>query len=232
MLVDLDDTILEDDVNADASWRQAFQTTAASSTGVNPDRFLATIKKVSDWYYSDQDRFRAARLDLATHRREVATIGLQRLGIQSRPLAGRIAEEYAKEKHNRVKPFPGAVEALEHLRVSGLRLGLVTNGSSSGQRNKIERFNLVRLFDGIFIEGEIGFGKPDERMFQLAIQQLGSDPDDTWMVGDRLQSDVAAAQHLGLCGIWVDCWGSGLPRASQVIPDAIVPAFDQVLSLL
>lgn len=150
----------------------------------------------------------------------------------SQSLAVRIAEEYAKAKHSRVKPFPGAVEALEHLRSSGLRLGLVTNGSSSGQRNKIDRFNLAQFFDVILIEGEIGFGKPDERMFQVAVQQLGSDPKKSWMVGDRLDSDVDAAQHLGLHGIWVDCWGSGLPAASRTVPDAIVPTFEQVLSLL
>jgi len=40
------------------------------------------------------------------------------------------------------------------------RLALVTNGESHKQRAKIDRFDLGPLFERIFVEEEVGFGKP------------------------------------------------------------------------
>jgi hypothetical protein len=49
---------------------------------------------------------------------------------------------------------------------------LLTNGGSKGQRLKIDRFDLAPLFDAILIEGEVGFGKPDPRIYTKALEAL------------------------------------------------------------
>ena len=55
-----------------------------------------------------------------------------------------------------------------------MRLALVTNGAASLQRQKIARFELEPLFDLILVEGELGFGKPDERIYRLALNELAA----------------------------------------------------------
>jgi putative hydrolase of the HAD superfamily len=101
-------------------------------------------------------------------------------------------------------------------------MALVTNGSAATQRAKIERFSLAPLFDHIQIEGEAGFGKPDEQAYRHALQALGVEPADAWMVGDHLEWEVAAPQRLGVYAIWHDPYGHGLPPASPVKPDRII----------
>jgi len=76
---------------------------------------------------------------------------------------------------------------------------------------KIERFGLEPIFDAILIEGELGFGKPDPRVYELALTRLGQSRAETWMVGDHLEWDVAAPQQLGIYGIWVDAQSKGRP---------------------
>lgn len=114
--------------------------------------------------------------------------------------------------------LPGAIEAIGRLRERGIRLVLLTNGSSAVQRAKIERFGLAHHFDSICIEGEFGCGKPDERVYRSALQATTSQPNTTWMVGDNLEWDVIAPMRLGLTGIWLDRFACGLPDATPVKP--------------
>ena len=114
----------------------------------------------------------------------------------------------------------------------GTRLALLTNGAAVAQRRKITRFELADLFDAILVEGELGFGKPDERVYERALSALDVKPSDAWMVGDNLEWDVAAPQKLGLSGIWIDTRGRGLPEQSSVRPDHIVRSLAELRSLL
>jgi len=70
------------------------------------------------------------------------------------------------------------------------------------QRAKIERFALTHRFDHIQIEGEHGFGKPDERAYQHAMQALGATAPETWMIGDNLEWEIEVPQRLGIYAIW------------------------------
>jgi putative hydrolase of the HAD superfamily len=108
------------------------------------------------------------------------------------------------------------------MREQGCRLALLTNGSSRGQREKINRFDLAGLFDMILVEGEVGFGKPDPRMYARALSELNAAADEAWMVGDNLEWDVAGPQREGIAGIWIDRRGHGVPPGGQVRPDRII----------
>jgi 4-nitrophenyl phosphatase len=41
-------------------------------------------------------------------------------------------------------------------------------------------------------------GKPEKAMYEVALQRLGASPDQTLMVGDRLETDIVGAQRAGL----------------------------------
>ena len=128
-----------------------------------------------------------------------------------------------------MQPFPGAIDTLKHFRRNNIPLALVTNGAAEIQRRKIRRFDLEPLFDFIVIESEFGFGKPDERVFQHALNQLGVDKKDAWMIGDDLARDVAGAKQAGIPGIWVDWQNKGLPASSVVQPDRIIRSISELV---
>ena len=222
VLLDLDDTILSDNLHVEDCWRHACFSCRADGPDVDPDALRAAIDKVRDWFWADPDRHRVGRLDLGAARREIVRLALGELGVDDVALACRIADEYSTEREARMEPFPGAIDTVRWLRASGSRLALLTNGSGAGQRRKIERFGLADLFDLILIEGEIGFGKPDPRVFARALTELAVDPSDAWMVGDNLEWDVQQPQRMGVFAIWVDGSGKGLPETTAIRPDRIV----------
>lgn len=125
--------------------------------------------------------------------------------------------------------LPGAIDALRRLRDRGVALALLTNGDTQGQRNKIERFGLAPFFNDILVEGELGYGKPDLRVYSRALSSLEVEPGETWMVGDNLEWDVSAPQKLGIAGIWVDYAGTGLPPATDVVPDRIMRSISELV---
>jgi len=109
-------------------------------------------------------------------------------------------------------------------------LALITNGAGEPQRAKVIRFALAERFDHVQIEGEHGFGKPEERAYTHAMEALGIGPRDTWMVGDNLEWEIVAPQRLGIYAIWYDGYGTGLPPECPVRPDRIIRSLTELLS--
>ncbi len=85
-----------------------------------------------------------------------------------------------------------------------------------------KRQGVPRFFATILIEGELGYGKPEERVYRQALAQLDLEAGEVWSVGDHLDWDVAAPQRLGMFGIWNDFRREGLPPSSPVVPDRII----------
>jgi len=220
VFLDLDDTILDDSGDSHLCWVEAC---AAHRHGeLEPSRVNDAIQRVRAWYWSHPDRHREGRLRLDEARREVVERALAELGVCAPAVAAGIASTYSELRRQKIRPFDGAVETVRWLRSLPLRLALITNGSALDQREKIERFQLADLFDLVLIEGELGFGKPNPRVYRHALDTLGVQPADTWMVGDNLEWEVAVPKQLGLTCVWVDRHARGLPPGFDPAPDRII----------
>jgi HAD superfamily hydrolase (TIGR01549 family) len=110
---------------------------------------------------------------------------------------------------------PVLLRGLARLRESGWRVGIVTNGMADNQLAKIERTGLADHVDACCVSGEVGIRKPDARIFRLAAERCGADPDrGGWMVGDSPELDIAGGRATGLRTIWIgqqEAWTSGQP---------------------
>jgi putative hydrolase of the HAD superfamily len=231
LLLDLDDTILDDSSNVDQCWRDACDAHTHAFGDASSAAVLDAIRRTSRWYWSDPDRHRTGRLELAAARREVVRLALLELGLDNLDLASAIGDAYSQYRDVGMEPLPEAIDTVRWLKDSGRALALLTNGAGPAQRAKIDRFGLTELFDAILVEGELGFGKPDPRVYQLALARLGRAPSEVWMVGDHLEWDVSAPQKLGVFSIWIDRAGRGLPPSSTIRPDRVVRALSELRAL-
>lgn len=229
LLLDLDDTILDDDGLADECWTHITTRFAPQVAPVSAAELLATVYRTRDWYWADAERNRVGRLNLKGARRAVTTEALNKLGITNPALVEQIASAYEARRESAQRPLPGALEALERLRAGGIRMGLITNGQAESQRSKVERFHLADYFQVIVIEGEFGCGKPDERVYRHALAALDAAPSETWMVGDNLLNDVLAPQRLGLTGVWVNASGREFPADVTERPARIIRALRELI---
>jgi putative hydrolase of the HAD superfamily len=222
VLLDLDDTILDDSGNALPCWRAACDDHASELGDIDSAALHDAIERVRAWFWSDAERHRVGRLDLHAASCEVIGRACDQVGLGRSSVIAKMATSYLARRDATIKPFPEAVETVRWLREAGCRLALVTNGAAIAQRSKVDRFALADLFDAILIEGEVGYGKPDPRVYERALDALGVEGPDAWMVGDNLDWDVGPPQRLGVFGIWVDRLGRGQPAGNPVKPDRII----------
>jgi putative hydrolase of the HAD superfamily len=99
--------------------------------------------------------------------------------------------------------MPGARDALRALAARGLRLGIVSNtGRTPGVvlRRILARYDVLRYFETVAISysDEVGFRKPDARIFTRTLDALGVAPGRALHVGDNPQADVAGARACGM----------------------------------
>jgi putative hydrolase of the HAD superfamily len=198
ILFDLDDTIIAWDAVAEQSWQLVCNQFMSRVTGLEGDKLYTTIKEARDWYLSDPERHRYSRLNLKAYRRNAVSIALTRLKVNAPDLANEIADAYGVERDAAAFVYPGAIDTLKYFRNQKVRLALVTNGTSEGQRKKIERYDLYHFFDSIMIEGEMGVGKPDERFFLATLNSLDVSVSEAWMIGDDIERDIGGAQKIGI----------------------------------
>lgn len=195
------------------------------------DKLYEIIRKHSNWYWSDDNRHREGRLDIVSARRGVVASAFKELNLPVDE-AIELADQYSKVRIDNMYLFLHAHETLSYLRDKKKKLALITNGDSITQRDKITRFDLSSYFDCILVEGELGFGKPDERIFLYALEELNSQPGSTIMIGDNLKWDIAGPQALGIRAVWYDWKNVGLRESSQILPDYTIQSLNQIIDIL
>nr|WP_315212121.1 HAD family hydrolase [uncultured Flavobacterium sp.] len=91
-------------------------------------------------------------------------------------------------------------ELLLELKEEGHFLGLITDGYSVTQRNKIRALGIESLFDLIVISEEFGSEKPNEDNYS-AFHKFG--PKDIYYIGDNISKDFITPNKMGWTSICV-----------------------------
>lgn len=231
MLIDMDDTILSAYGRPEIAWNRIAEEFATEFGPLSPQQVAASVLTFAKQFWATAEP--VWRLKLAEARRLTVKGGFDALAARGykldADLAVRVADRFTAYREAEMFVFPGAHDTIDALKALGVKLALVTNGAADTQRAKVERFALAHRFDHIQIEGEHGFGKPEERAYRHAMEMLGVTATDTWMIGDNLEWEVEAPQRLGIYSVWMDVHGDGLPAGSAVTPDRIIRSLTELL---
>jgi putative hydrolase of the HAD superfamily len=232
ILFDLDDTLIRAYAQPEDAWRRLLHVFAVHLDAHDAkaiERVRIAVMEESRNFWNDQAAAAKWRLNIPQARRLAVRQGLARLGQYDDTLADRIADAFTEMRRNEYRLYPDAHATVDALRDAGVKLALVTNGASAMQRAKIERFDLGHRFHHIQIEGEFGQGKPELAVYRHALERLGCPAGDAWMVGDNYEWEVVAPQKLGMCGIWYDPYGAGLPVHATAQPTRVIKRLSELL---
>jgi len=107
------------------------------------------------------------------------------------------------------------------------RLGLVSvTGVSAGRlmRGIMDRQGVLGYFEALAFSDEVGYVKPDPRLFMAALEELGVEPGKAAHVGDGVKSDVLGAKNAGMKTVWLKT----RDQAMVATPDRIITRFTQL----
>ena len=94
------------------------------------------------------------------------------------------------------KLFDDVKPALRSL--SGIRLGIISNGKSSQQRQKLVITGIADMFDTKVFSEDAGIAKPAAGIFRYAMKASGESTDDIIYVGDNYETDIVPCIELGI----------------------------------
>jgi len=92
----------------------------------------------------------------------------------------------------------GAKEVLEYAKSKGYSIGLISDGRSVTQRNKLKALAIENFFDKVIISEEFGSAKPDERNFKYFMEDKFGE---YIYVADNLRKDFVTPNRLNCISI-------------------------------
>ena len=98
---------------------------------------------------------------------------------------------------------PRTHSTLTALRDQEYTLGLVSNRSLPFQE-ELNDLGLNKHFHFSFTAGEVNSWKPDRKIFDHALHQAGSNPEETVYIGDNYYADILGAKNRGLFPVLYD----------------------------
>ncbi|MBT3849598.1 MAG: HAD-IA family hydrolase [Candidatus Marinimicrobia bacterium] len=110
--------------------------------------------------------------------------------------AGIVAYRRAREAN--LMAYPNVNKTLLALSKSGIKLGVVSDAPSREAWMRIYYLNLYHYFDVVITFDDSGERKPSPIPFQLALDGMGLQPEETIMIGDWPERDVVGAQQIGM----------------------------------
>ncbi|XP_062555463.1 zinc finger protein 79-like isoform X1 [Armigeres subalbatus] len=120
-------------------------------------------------------------------------------------LAAQLYRRWAEYRTRYLSPSPEIISMLQTLRLQYL-LGVVTNGPSASQWEKIDRLALGRYFDCILVSADLPWAKPDRNIFYAACHYLGVQPEECVIIGDKLETDIQLSpEHETSCAVCQPC---------------------------
>jgi len=154
-------------------------------------------------YNGDNEQMRSFYEWTKQYQQEVWQNVLANFNITNPELTTAFVNKFQREKRVSYKAYSGVHEVLTKLK-ERYKLCIITNGAPDLQRLKIAEANLGQYFgDNIIVSGEVGIGKPDPQIFQMALEKLGTTAQTAVMIGDNLESDIQGAERANIVGITI-----------------------------
>lgn len=97
--------------------------------------------------------------------------------------------------------YKDAEECLKKLGTK-YKIGVIAN-QSLGTVDRLEQLGILKYIDLVVASAEEGVAKPDREIFEIALNRAGCRPEQSVMIGDRIDNDIVPAKKLGMKTIWV-----------------------------
>ena len=195
---DIDDTLL-DDKKAECEAAIEFHRSHANIFPVSTDEFVYNWRMITAKHVQ---RYLSGKLSFQGQRRE----RMKELFAPNHTLkdteADTLFETYLESYERNWTLFSDVVSCLEQF--SRIRLGIISNGNSFQQRQKLIATDIIDRFSVIAISEEIGIMKPDANIFLKACRMAEVNPSECWHIGDNVEIDVQGSLSAGLNGVWLN----------------------------
>jgi len=225
VLFDLDDTLFDRDKSQIEIIRTIVNKYKDLFKGIEEEKIIKT--------FLESDRIATKEFEDGGNIDEVRVMRSERffemLGL-STELANEMTTIYLNLYPTLNIPVENAELVLKNLEEK-FQLGIVSNGSLEIQNSKLETLNIKHYFECIILSEEVGFRKPDPRIFWVATNSLSVDSNECLYIGDLIEVDVLGAKNAGMLSCWFNRREAQIAE-SNVRPDYEIKNLRELLDIL
>ena len=92
---------------------------------------------------------------------------------------------------------------LDMIRNAGKKVILLSNAQRCFTVPELDKLDIKKYFDWIFISSDYGVSKPDREFWKIMLETTGIDPKRTVMIGNDYYSDIYGAARMNVEGIYI-----------------------------
>jgi putative hydrolase of the HAD superfamily len=128
-------------------------------------------------------------------------------------------------------PRDDVLPTLDELRRRGHLLGMISVCTDDVPQVWDET-PLGREFDATVFSCEVGVSKPDPRIYEIACERLGVEPDDCLFVGDGANDELPGAERAGMTAIQLRAPGEDLTPDGEAWAGPTIERLSDLLELV
>lgn len=210
---DLDHTLWDFERNSALTYDGLFR---QHGIGVGLQEFLGHYVPLNLLYWK---WFREGKISQETLRYERLKTTFDRLGYPvSDSQIHLLSRGYLEGLTMHTHLVPYCLEVLEYLR-GRYRLHIITNGFEEVQWRKLRNSKIEHYFREVVNADRAGAKKPDPRIFRVALEAAGIDPQQGVMIGDSTEADILGARAVGLQALHFNIHGEASHAYCPIIYD-------------
>lgn len=204
ILFDLDNTLIDRQASANAMYRQ-FVMELFPKLSPSSYEFESILQDLMTW-----DEFGSI------NKQHPLTMLCTKYNLDLKNV-DRLNERWTNELATYTVLYPETEAVLEQLK-KHYRLGIITNGHSKSQWQKVKAVNIEHHFEHIIVSGDQGIHKPDVRIFEIMCHQLAVKADECMFIGDTFSTDILGAYNAGMTPVWLcsDLKRAGAPYVKRI----------------
>lgn len=201
LFFDLDRTLWDFETNSRKALEILFSEFKLADTIQNFSKFHGTYKRINAklWKLYGSGKMKKEEL---RNERFIQTFSA--FNIHDSSLAARFSDGYVDVSPRQTMLFPDTLDTLEELKKLNYQMHIITNGFEEVQHIKLDNSKLKPFFDVIVCSENVGFNKPDIRVFQYAMNQAKAKETESIMIGDDRDVDIQGAMRAGMRAILFD----------------------------
>ena len=131
------------------------------------------------------------------------SLTLEHFGIiDNSELSRQLGDFYVLEGPKKTKLVDGAIDLLEYLFEKDAYMYILSNGFKEVQYEKIKTSNIDKYFKKVYLSEDIGYQKPNKKIFEAVINDLSASAEQCVMIGDDYEVDIVGAKNAGIDQIY------------------------------
>lgn len=111
-------------------------------------------------------------------------------------------QKYIHYFNEKLELYPYLVDFLNFCKNQNIKMYILTNNICREQINKLNQLHIIKYFEEIYTSEELGIEKPDIKIYNHIIADIGCNKNEIVKIGDNYHNDILPSSYINIYSFW------------------------------